>query len=966
MRNIRNYLLLLCLAAYWPAHGQNLHLTYYSESNGLLSNQVRDVARDTFGFFWIATDAGLLRFDGLEFTNYTQEIPSKYGHSFSTVPEGLLLTHDAGVSLIRPGLDTSRISQFLEGSINPEDDALYYPGRVFARNNGELWFSQPGGRIARWKDGILKDVEPVTGTRTDKEPETTAFFVEPKGGQLWIALSDGGLYRFDDTTETLKKVQSPGKINDIQSTGQEIWIAGDYLQRLSLSEEGNEILKTEKYDSPVGEVTALSLDSKGNIYVGIRGKGLYYLDQREGTDPRYVKVFGNNNPHSVNELPFRNIHRIVQESDDRLWVCSEEGLGILQRRFFESLGSLPNANTASICIAENGKIFASFGDIYSIEQTDLGYEGSLLQGFSLGSVTSLAAADNRLWAGTSTGRLFQLNQQGARLGSVDLRPRGEGIFFMNYDTDGRLWICQAPEEVPLTGIGCLLPNGTMKEYGLDKGLTSLILCLQETEKGRIYCGGSGPDNYLFRYLPEEDAFINLSIPLEFNPGVSFAVHDLSMDKSGAIWLASTHGLLRFDMEHITRVDLDPLDSDTEIRAVCAMEDGSVWVSTETEGLLRVSESSSIYIREESGLPSEVMTYRGLESEPGGRLWVGSSEGIVHSLERNPKPRVSNPPRLISANIAEDTVSRERLNLHKGEELKLKFIAPSYHGFRTYYQHSINGGEWSDPRISGELLFGETEPGKYQLSIRSKKEGGYLWSEAINLQLDVNEYWYQNQLFWSAVVILLVLTFMLYLFSRRKRYSLNISELSRGLQEEKIEIEKKTADLEEAKGHILMEQRLVRAQSLSMEIMHRLISKVSPGMKWDVVLEIISIDLLNFPGVVAFEIGSRKGDHIEFEGYSDKVRNFTNARVEYKPRENFSSYTLDLAEPMIYNDLNGDAERLSLKREKRLSHFKSAIIVPFYLEKNPAVLSLYAMEADHFTKHGLQAMDVFATYLEQIY
>ncbi len=51
---------------------------------------------------------------------------------------------------------------------------------------------------------------------------------------------------------------------------------------------------------------------------------------------------------------------------------------------------------------------------------------------------------------------------------------------------------------------------------------------------------------------------------------------------------------------------------------------------------------------------------------------------------------------------------------------------------------------------------------------------------------------------------------------------------------------------------------MRAHMLSMDIMHRLISKVTPGMKWDLVLEIISIDLLKFPGVVAFEIGTRQG------------------------------------------------------------------------------------------------------------
>ncbi len=148
----------------------------------------------------------------------------------------------------------------------------------------------------------------------------------------------------------------------------------------------------ETYYSDLGEVTSLSLDSKGNIFMGIKEKGLYYLDRRQGQNPMFTKIFSNNDPHRVDELPFKNIHNIVMESDDRLWICSSEGLGILQRRFFESLGSIPNANTTSICMAENGKIFVNFGDIYVIDRTDIGFEGSPLKDFAGGTVTALATA----------------------------------------------------------------------------------------------------------------------------------------------------------------------------------------------------------------------------------------------------------------------------------------------------------------------------------------------------------------------------------------------------------------------------------------------------------------------------------------------------------------------------------------------------------------------------------------------
>jgi hypothetical protein len=183
--------------------------------------------------------------------------------------------------------------------------------------------------------------------------------------------------------------------------------------------------------------------------------------------------------------------------------------------------------------------------------------------------------------------------------------------------------------------------------------------------------------------------------------------------------------------------------------------------------------------------------------------------------------------------------------------------------------------------------------------------------------------------------------------------------------EKEEIEKKDADLMQAKKDIKLEQRHIRAHLLSMEIMHRLISKVNPGMKWDVVLEIISIDLLKFPGVIAFEIGTRTGKYIEFEGFSERARSFTTDRIEYEPETNLASYTMNRSKSMIYNDIEEDASMLITKRDRRLDQYKSAISVPFYLENKPSILSVYSAKPGLFDEYSLKAIGVFATYLEQI-
>ena len=303
------YILTFYLLSWSIAAGQNLHLTYYSKSNKLPSNQIRDVVQDSYGLFWIASDAGLLRFDGTDFKNFSQHIPSHYGRSFCITPEGLLMSHDAGISLINVGLGTSNISTYIKASINPDDETIYYPNQLFLRQNGDLWISQPGGRISRMSEGSVKDV--VTFPELKKHPQTTAYFAEPEEGPLWIAFSDGRLCKYNDTTQTTEQTLKLQKINDLQLHARELWIAGDNILKLELSEDGQHILNTETFNSDQGEVTTLSLDSHGNIYLGVKEKGLYYLDRKQGRSPQFIKIFSNNNPHSLNNLPFKNIHKIV-------------------------------------------------------------------------------------------------------------------------------------------------------------------------------------------------------------------------------------------------------------------------------------------------------------------------------------------------------------------------------------------------------------------------------------------------------------------------------------------------------------------------------------------------------------------------------------------------------------------------------------------------------------------------------
>src|SRR3954463_9724704 len=52
---------------------QTYHFSNYGVKDGLAQSNVSGIIQDSAGFFWLATEGGVSRFDGKNFTNYTTE-----------------------------------------------------------------------------------------------------------------------------------------------------------------------------------------------------------------------------------------------------------------------------------------------------------------------------------------------------------------------------------------------------------------------------------------------------------------------------------------------------------------------------------------------------------------------------------------------------------------------------------------------------------------------------------------------------------------------------------------------------------------------------------------------------------------------------------------------------------------------------------------------------------------------------
>lgn len=83
MKLIKKYHLRNCLFFLWTiitisnAYSQHFSVITYDERNGLNRNYINEIVRDSHGYYWLATEKGIIRFDGNHFTSFP--LTEKFG-----------------------------------------------------------------------------------------------------------------------------------------------------------------------------------------------------------------------------------------------------------------------------------------------------------------------------------------------------------------------------------------------------------------------------------------------------------------------------------------------------------------------------------------------------------------------------------------------------------------------------------------------------------------------------------------------------------------------------------------------------------------------------------------------------------------------------------------------------------------------------------------------------------------------
>ena len=957
MQLLRCFSLFLVFTFCHFTYGQKFQYAYY-EGDAVPFKEVNQVIQDAKGYVWLATEQGLFRFDGKTFEDHNIALQSKSIRAFVQWDDStILFANDLGIHKITYIDGKPVVSDFIK---TQEEQ---YPTMLFKDTKDRLWVGQMDSSIQMFENN--KSTGKIFNVARKKKT-TNIYFGEDTFGTIWSLIPEQGIYYFDEASQAFKTFEDHNKVTHFLVSEDVLWLAGEHFKKITVDKKSKTKSRityaTDKKFKYIGKASTetLFLATETQIYsFGIVGQTV-----------RMKRVFGSNDPHRIEELPYEAINHLEftlneMNFNDVIWVSHKNGLCLLWSSFFQNVSGLGYDNVMGLHTTNSGKILVSQGPVHKI--LNQGTSVSLRKENNLNNITGIASNNGDTWYGSTDGFIYHY-RKGQLVKTTDLSERGSGIFFMSLDQQGNVWFCQATSDKPLVGVAKIDAKGDIVPYGREKGFDSRVLVIREGGRNELYAAGIGTSSYLYKYNREADFFENKSLPLPFKVSVNFEVHDIAVDDKGIVWMATTDGLLKYDTETVRKVDLGAF-THGEVRSLSSMPNGVLWLTTDTNGLIHLdAEGNYVVFDEKSGTPSKVSAYRCLALDSNSQLWVGTVEGLVYSSQTLPGPLETKLPIIRKVDIDHKEVTAgEEIRLGEGKTIKLEMTTVTYPSDDVNYRYRLFESNTPADEIEDVLwIASETSnimpkdiaPGNYRLWIQAQKEGGYAWSKSKEVIIRVSKKWHTT---WWGILFQVILGLLFFWYFARRWLLKRISNLQYILNQKQTELNQKEVELASQSTTLKDKDEELKSAGTNIYLLQRLIRQIPKNASWKDTMPVLK-KLVDLPvGIHAFEFAYKKGDEINYWGYKRDSNETVWRQEEFNEKNNLASYAIVTGKPIFIDDYNEEASQYITGKSKR--GYASRMLLPFQQKKGTmAVFCVYNKEKAMFSQRDSTLLQILISFL----
>jgi signal transduction histidine kinase/ligand-binding sensor domain-containing protein len=859
-RTVLFWALLVCHA---PLAGNNpvesLYFDNLTREYGLVQSNIQTISVDPKGYVWLGSSDGLYKWDGLIliiFQNDKKDSLSLNNNNISALSQtcdssGLWIgTVFGGLNFL--DYQTADFHSWLP--INRDKEGERYLNNIKSIcevNDSTLLLgtlTQGLLKVQLTEQRKAKSFERISTSKGEKN--FTVFSCQRIGSQIFTGTSRG-LFLFDNNGNLIK--QFPFFSN---GTIQDQWVK-DFAQLRSgkiLIATQNALWEWSKSEmTPLpfqtipgaSQITELTVDHTGSIWIGSLGKGLFTTDSL-GRNPRNYTASEKNGGlinNQINDLMFYG-HQPI------LFAATPAGVSSLdfEKHIFKSydLRKLSDAQNTSIYFlmqdSQKDFWFWSFDGLYTqnepqekfsrILSTDYGKKQNMVKdGIEL---------NNKIWMATSNG-LLESDLSGKNMQwhkfSADSLPDGRinDLSSISRGKGNNLWLTSQA--------GIIVFNPDDQSYKVHPfplndweeeyiPVTDMVFTHNHT-KGWI----GTKSEFLIHFNTKDNSFQKIPAVLERpgsqSPPRSNYVLSMATQNDDYLWLATFgSGLLRFDTKtHKLSDEFAVKTLTTNTYAVCADREENLWISTDY-GITRLNPENKEF--HEFGLDEgtfcQEFNERAVFVTQEGEIMMGGIDGFVFFNPQNIQLNDYVPPVYISSyfigNPNSSVGGESALDVteitSKSIEVDYDREALSFEVSVLNFSHPENNmiawklegfdNEWSEAPALHIISYAYLPPGKYRLKVKGANNHG-LWNEEGDyLDIIVNAPFYHKPWFsWVFGLAVVLLIFLVFIMRMRllNRQKVILSTMVR----------EKTRHLQKAIHELKESQRQVMLQNQELEI-HR--------------------------------------------------------------------------------------------------------------------------------------------------